>query len=218
MTMHSSELRQAIVMALAPSAAVFVFGVIYGSLAKPELGVAATVLSSLLIFSGSVQFTLVALLTSGAGATALLAGAATLNVRNLVLGAVMRPRLEGSTFDRAARSWFLTDEAVGLAIVSGADASRVLVVSGVMLYLTWQTGTLLGILGASIDGLANLAASVFPVLFIGLAALSCTSRSIAVRAVAAAGIAALASWLWPGSEAVVAVVAAVAVAVPERRR
>ena len=204
-------------MALPPSAAVFVFGVIYGSLAKPELGVAGTISSSLLIFSGSVQFTLVALLGSGAGAAALLAGATTLNVRNLVLGAVMRPRLEGSTLHRAGRAWFLTDEAVGLAIVSGADASRVLVVSGVMLYVTWQAGTLLGVLGASIDELANVAASVFPVLFIGLAALSCTSRSIAVRAAVAAAAAALASWLWPGSEAAAAVVLAVAVAVPERR-
>ena len=147
----------------------------------------------------------------------MVAGAATLNVRNLVLGAVMRPRLEGSRLSRALRSWFLTDEAVGLAILSGADASRVLVVSGLMLYVTWQAGTLLGVLGASIDELANVAASVFPVLFIGLAALSCTSLSVAVRAVVAAIAAGAAAWMWPGSEAVVAVAAAVAVAIPERR-
>ena len=54
----------------------------------------------------------------------MVAGAATLNLRNLVLGAVMRPRLEGSRLSRALRSWFLTDEAVGLAILSGVDASR----------------------------------------------------------------------------------------------
>ena len=205
------------VAAVPPAAAILVFGVIYGSLARPELGAFGTVLSSLLIFSGSVQFTIAALLTAGAGTAAIVAGAMTLNVRNLALGAVMRPRVSSSTLGRAAYSWFLTDEAVGLAVTSEDNSARVLVVSGTLFYVAWQVGTVLGILGASLDQLADVASTVFPVLFIGLAALVSASWSIAGRAVVAAVVAGGSAVLWPGAEAFVAVAAAVVVAIPEGR-
>ena len=204
-------------MALPPAAAVFVFGVVYGALARPHLGVVATILSSLLIFSGSVQFTLLALLTAGAGATALLAGAATLNLRNLILGAVLRPRMESARTRRALLGWFLTDEAAGLALVSDQSTERVLLVSGVFFYISWQLGTALGLTGASLPGLQEPAAAVFPVLFIGLAAMTCPSRSVAVRAIVAATIAGIAARMAPGSQGVVAVLAAILVALPSRR-
>ena len=180
------------------------------------MGATTTILSSLLIFSGSVQFTLIALLTSGAGAPALFAGAATLNLRNLVLGAVVRPRVDRGPLKRGLMAWFLTDEAAGLAIVSGADASSVLIVAGSMFYVAWQLGTVLGVLGATVESLRDAATAVFPVLFIGLAALSCPSWSVAARAVAAAMAAGLSAWLWPGSQGIVAVLAAVLVSIPGR--
>lgn len=203
--------------ALPPASAIFVFGVIYGSLAQDRMGVTATIVSSLIIFSGSVQFTLVALLAAGAGPLALVAGAATLNLRNVVLGAVVRPRVDAPPLKRGLMAWFLTDEATGLAITAGAaNASYVLVVAGSMFYVAWQLGTILGVLGASLDALRDAATAVFPVLFIGLAALACSSWSVAARAVAAAVVAGLAAWLWPGSQGVVAVLAAVLVSIPGR--
>jgi predicted branched-subunit amino acid permease len=202
--------------ALPPASAIFVFGVIYGSLAQDRMGVTATILSSLIIFSGSVQFTLVALLAAGAGPLALVAGAATLNLRNVVLGAVVRPRVDAPPLRRGLMAWFLTDEATGLAITAGVDASYVLVVAGSMFYVAWQLGTILGVLGASLDALRDAATAVFPVLFIGLAALACPSWPVAGRAVAAAVVAGLAAWLWPGSQGVVAVLAAVLVSIPGR--
>jgi predicted branched-subunit amino acid permease len=207
-------MRRTILAALPPAAAIAVFGVVYGSLAKPLMGTTTTILSSLLIFSGSVQFTIVALLTSGAGSAALLAGATTLNLRNLVLGAVLRPRISGGPLRRAMAGWFLTDEAAGLALMSTRDASRVLIVSGSMFYVSWQIGTALGVLGASLETLSETAASVFPVLFVGLAAAVCPSWSVAARACAAAVIAGVAAWLWPGSQGIAAVVAAIAVSIP----
>jgi predicted branched-subunit amino acid permease len=203
-----------IVAAAAPAAAIFVFGVIYGSLARPLMGAGATMLSSLFIFSGSVQFTLAGLLSAEAGVAALVGGAATLNLRNLALGAVMRPRIQRRPIERAGLAWFLTDEAVGLSLASGADAARILLLSGATFYLSWQAGTALGLLGASVEGVRSAAEAVFPVLFIGLAALSCPSRSIAVRAVVAAGVTSASLVLWPGTRGVAAVVAAIAVALP----
>ena len=210
------EIRATIVRALPPAAAIFVFGVIYGSLARPELGVIATILSSLLIFSGAVQFTIVGLLTAGAGPVALLVGATTLNLRNLVLGAMLRTRIHGSSLQRGALAWFLTDEAAGLTVASKGDASRILLLCGSMFYVSWQLGTMLGVAGASLDHLSDAAAAVFPVLFIGLAAAVCPSWSVAGRAVAAAATAALASWLWPGSQGIAAVAVAIAVSLPGR--
>ncbi len=210
--------RGFLVAAAAPAAAIFVFGVIYGSIAQPLMGATATMLSSLLIFSGSVQFTVVGLLSAGAGTAAILGGAATLNLRNVALGAVLRSRIDRPRWQRAGLGWFLTDEAVGLALVPGADAARTLLTSGALFYVTWQLGTGVGLLGASVEAVRSAAEAVFPVLFIGLAALTCTSRSIATRAVVAAAATAGALLLWPGSRGIAAVVAAIAVAIPGRSK
>ena len=210
------EQRGLIAAAIAPAAAIFVFGVIYGSLAQPLLGTGPTLLSSLLIFSGSVQFTLVGLLSAGAGTAALVGGAMTLNLRNLALGAVMRPRVQRSRAKRAGLAWFLTDEVVGLSLASGADAPRTMVVAGAMFYLSWQAGTAIGLLGASAEGVRSAAEAVFPVLFIGLAALSVTSRSVVWRAVVAAGATAAVVSFWPDAAAFMPVIAAFAVAIPGR--
>jgi branched chain amino acid efflux pump len=164
-----------------------------------------------------VQFALAGLLTARAGIAALVGGAITLNLRNLALGAVTRPRVQCSVIRRAGLR-FLTDEAVGLSLASAADAFKTLLMSGAMFYLSWQAGTALGLLGASVGGVGSAAEAVFPVLFIGLAALSCPSRSIALRAVAAADATAATLVLWPGSRGVVAVVAAVAAALPGGRK
>ena len=215
-TMTTGSLRPIIIAALPAAAAIFVFGVIYGSLAHPVVGPTIALVSSALIFSGSVQFTLIALLTAGAGSAALIAGAATLNLRNLVLGAVIRPRVDRTPARRGAIAWFLTDEATGLALTSPHDTSRVLVLSGGLFYVSWLAGTALGLLGASVESLQEAAAAVFPILFVGLAAAVCPSWAVAARAVVAAVAVALASWLWPGSQGIAAVVAAIAVALPGR--
>jgi len=206
--------RSLVAAVAAPAAAIVVFGVIYGSVARPLMGSGATMLSSLLIFSGAVQFTIAALLSSGAGAGALVAGAVTLNLRNLLLGAVLRPRIESGRLRRAGLAWFLVDESAGLALASGTDAAKTLFTAGVAFYGAWQVGTVLGLLGATVEGVRSAAEAVFPVLFIGLAALSCSSRSLAVRALVAAGLTAGAAALWPGSRGLAAVAAAITVALP----
>jgi predicted branched-subunit amino acid permease len=202
--------------AAAPAAAILVFGVIYGSLAQPLMGSGYTMLSSLLIFSGAVQFTIAALLSAGAGVGTLLAASVSLNLRNLVLGAVLRPRIEEGSIERAGLAWFLVDESAGLALASGADAGRTLLTAGSTFYVAWQVGTVLGLLGASVEGVRMAAEAVFPVLFIGLAALACSSRSLALRALVAAGLTAGAAVAWPDGRGVAAVVAAIAVAIPGR--
>ena len=210
--------RQILIAAAPPAAAILVFGTIYGSLARPLIGVGATIASSLFIFSGAVQFTIAALLLAGSGVAAIIAGSLTLNLRNLLLGAVTRPRIQGSALQRALLAWFLTDEATGLALASDEDAGHTLLVSGAAFYVAWQIGTVISLLGASLEGVGDAATAVFPVLFVGLAALSCSSMSVAVRAVIAGAATAAVAAVMPDLSAVAAVVAAVAVAIPGRER
>jgi predicted branched-subunit amino acid permease len=207
---------RSLVAAIPPALAIIVFGVIYGSLALPQLGFGPTLLSSLFIFSGTVQFALAALLTAGAGTGSLVIGALVLNLRNLLLGAVLRPRVEGGSFRRAVLAWFLTDESTGLALTTEGEAGRTLLLTGATFYLSWQAGTILGLAGASFEGVVALARATFPVLFIGLAALACPTRAIALRAVAAAAVTSLIIVAAPDLSAVAAIGAAVIVSLPDR--
>lgn len=206
-------------------AAVAVFGMLYGAAARPLLGVPLTLASSLFIFSGALQFALLGLLTAGAAAPALLLTAATLNLRHLVLGAVLRSRIGGSRRRRALLGFFLVDETFGFAIAASdaaerdgrpavPAAERTLLASGIACHLAWQAGTLIGVLGAGLPGIERAAGAVFPVLFIGLAALACRTRSHVVRAVAAAALTLAWALALPDLRALAPVVGGVLVALP----
>jgi predicted branched-subunit amino acid permease len=222
------RVRSVLATSLPVAAAIAVFGTLYGAGARPLLGVPLTIASSLFIFSGSLQFALVALLSAGAAAPALLLTAGTLNLRHLVLGAVLRPRIGGSRLRRAALAFFLVDETFGFAVAAGdsaeregraaaAAAERTLLVSGVVCYLAWQVGTLIGVLGAGLPGVEGVAGAIFPVLFIGLASLACRTRTDAVRALAAAALTAGVTFALPDLRALAPVVAGVLVALPGRK-
>jgi hypothetical protein len=95
-------------------------------------------------------------------------------------------------------------------------AARTLWVSGLACYLAWQTGTLIGLLGAGagLAGVEALASAVFPVLFIGLATLTATARSHAARALGAAALTAGWAFALPDLRALAPVVTSVVVALP----
>ena len=169
------------------------------------------------------------MLAAGATPLALLSLAGTLNLRHLVLGAVLRPRIGGSRWRRAALAFFLVDETFGFAVAAadaaerdGRDpapaAERTLLFSGVLCYLAWLVGTLVGVLGAGLVAIERGAAAIFPVLFIGLASLTAARASHALRAVAAAALTAGLAVAVPELRALAPVVAGVLVALPPDRR
>lgn len=210
------------------AAAIAVFGVLYGAAARPLIGPELTLLSSLIIFSGATQFTVIGLLAAGAAAPAVLATAAILNFRHLMMGAVLRSSLGPSRLKRALLAWFLLDESFGFTMLAAERvapgperievAERTLLVTGLCCYAAWLVGTGLGILGAGLPGLEGVAAAVFPVLFIALAALTARTRSVAIRAVAAAAITAVICVTLPDWRALAPVVAGLAVAIPNDPR
>jgi predicted branched-subunit amino acid permease len=203
------------------AAAIAVFGIVFGAASSAEVGAAPTLVMSLLVFSGVVQFALVAMLDAGtgpgAGLGAILLTLVALNLRNLVLGAALRPRIDASRLRRALIAWFLVDESFGLSMASRLGAASVLVVSGALCYLAWQGGTWLGVAGAQVVALEPFATAVFPVLFVGLAAITARGRDGAIRAVAAGLIVLVAAVAVPAVRPFVPLVAAVMVAMPGSR-
>lgn len=200
------------------AAAIAVFGMIYGASAAPELGAAMTLAASLLVFSGTLQFATLGLVAAGAGPVAIVLTALALNARHLVLGALLRPFLSGGVAARVGLAWFLVDETFGLAYASRKRATLTLLVSGVACYAAWQVGTALGLLGARITALEAVAVAVFPVLFIGLAAVTSTRVGLALRAAVAALVVLATSIALPDLRTFAPLVAAVIVALPGERR
>ncbi len=214
-------------LTLPAAAAIAVFGTLYGAGARAVMGVPLTLASSLLIYSGALQFALVALLGAGAATLPLLLTACVLNLRHLVLGAALRPRFESGSLRRALLAFFLVDETFGFAIAAGnaaegravgAATERTLLFSGVTCYVAWLVGTLIGVLGGGLAVIENLAGAIFPVLFIGLASLAVTRRSHVVRAVAAAVLTAAVAFAVPDLRMIAPVVAGVVAALPGGQR
>lgn len=198
--------------ALPVAAAIGVFGVVYGAVADPVLGGKLTVASSVAMFSGAAQFTMVALLASGATAGAVVVAVLPLALRHIPLGALVQHRLAPSRVRRAVVSLFLTDETVGLALTQRAPAARTMAITGGLAYVAWVAGTAAGVAGASIGGGEEAAGALFPVLFIGLAAVTASTWRDAVRAVGAGAGAAVLLIAAPAAGVLGALAAAIAVA------
>lgn len=200
---------------LSIAGAIGVFGVVFGAAARPILGVPLTLATSVFVFSGAAQFAMVGLLAAGASASAVLWAVAILDLRHLALGALLRPRLDDrSATRRAGLAWFLIDETVGLALVSPRSPGRTLLRAGAVSYGAWIAGTAVGIVGTILPGLEGLATAVFPVLFIGLAALTASGRRGGIRALIAAGTVVALLALWPGLGGLAPLAAAILVALP----
>lgn len=210
--------RGGLLLASAPlAAAIGVFGMIFGAAASLQMDAALAVGMSLLVFSGTLQFATTGLIASGAGVAAIVVTALALNARHVVLGAVLRPRLRGSPLRRAVLAWFMLDESFGLALAAGTRTSFVLLVSGAIFFAAWVAGTVLGVLGARLVAVEGLAAALFPVLFVGLAAITVRGRDGVVRVVIAAALVLGLSLLVPDLHAFLPILAALLVALPGAR-
>jgi predicted branched-subunit amino acid permease len=219
MTISHAPARTGLVAASLPiAAAIGVFGAIYGAAARPLLGPWLAVVASVVIFSGAAQFTMIALLAAGAAPAGVLVGVATLALRHLPLGAVLRPRMVATRPRRALVSWFLIDETTGLALTRNEPVERTLTTAGGLAYLMWVLGTVTGVAGASFATVEPLADALFPVLFVGLAALTAATGSDAVRGVLAGAAAVALLLVWPGAGALGAIAVAIAVSALVRTR
>ncbi len=182
--------RDALPLAIADG----LFGVSFGVLATSGhgLGGVAAIVMSATTFAGSAQFAAASVLATGGQPIAAMAAALLLNARYLPIGISIARALRGSLPGRFLRAQLVVDESWAIASLGSGhfDADR-LVGAGVMIWLAWVGGTIIGVLGG--DSLGDPAAlgldAAFPALFLALLAGQLRSRSAITAALLGGGIA-----------------------------
>src|ERR687890_832664 len=114
---HGSGVYLAGARAALPFAlATFVLGISFGVLARSlGWGIVAPIVFSVIAFSGSAQFAVVAVLGAGGGALAAIVAAVLLNSRFLPMGVAVAPFLKGGPLRRALEGQAVVDASWALA-------------------------------------------------------------------------------------------------------
>ena len=137
------------------SAAVGVIGFVFGvGAVAAGASVAQTVVMSLLVFTGASQFSAVSVVASGGSTGAALGGAMILAARNTVYGLAMSRFIGGSLPKRLAAAQITIDETTAMALAQerAEDKRYAFWATGIVLYLVWNTG---GLIGALVGGSMN---------------------------------------------------------------
>jgi len=208
------ELRAGAVTAIPLAVAVGLFGVSFGVLSATTggLGALPAIVMSATTFAGSAQFAAASVLASGGQPVAAVAAALLLNARYLPIGVSVARFLSGGPVLRFLKAQLVVDESWAIAARGGGgfDAGR-LIGAGIVLWLAWVGGTVVGVIGGDAlgDPMALGLDAAFPALFLALLVPQLRSRS-AVAAAALGGLIALA--LTPLAPPGVPIIAAAAAA------
>ncbi|MGE4297415.1 MAG: AzlC family ABC transporter permease [Desulfovibrionaceae bacterium] len=132
-------------------------GFAYGVLAqKNGLGVANTLLMSLLVYAGSAQLIAVGLFGAGVGALSVIATTFVVNIRHLLMSAALAPHLRGWSRPRMALFGYeITDETFAVhatRFARGDTAPGVSLGINAVCHTAWVASTALGIAFAGLVG------------------------------------------------------------------
>ncbi len=180
--------------ALPLAVAVGLFGVSFGvrSASSGGMGLLPALVMSITTFAGSAQFAVVSVLGSGGAPAAAIAAARLLTARYLPIGISVARFLPGPLPIRFLKSQLVVDESWAIAARGDGrfDAGR-LIGAGVVLWLAWVGGTLVGAVGGEALGdPATLGLdAAFPARFLALLATQLRSRHAVLSAVLGAAIA-----------------------------
>jgi 4-azaleucine resistance transporter AzlC len=195
---------------IAPIAvAAFAFGVSFGVLARAS-GIASVeaIVMSATTFAGSAQFAVASILGAAGGIVSAIVAATLLNARYAPISVSMAPIFVGSPLRRLLESQLIVDESWAMSRrADGRYDRRLLVGAGLVLYVCWVGGTVVGaIAGDALGDPASLGLdAAFPALFLAILVTQVHSR----RALAAAVLGgAIALALLPVAPAGVPIVAA----------
>ncbi|MGH2418543.1 MAG: AzlC family ABC transporter permease [Candidatus Limnocylindria bacterium] len=188
------ELRSGAVTAIPLGIAVGLFGVSFGvlSVSTGGLGALPAIAMSAVTFAGSAQFAAASVISGGGQPIAAIAAALLLNARYLPIGVSVARFLFGGPLRRFAQSQLVVDESWAIA-ASGEgrfDAHR-LIGAGIVLWLAWVAGTVIGVIGGEALGdPASLGLdAAFPALFLALLVQQLASRQAVLVALLGAAIA-----------------------------
>jgi len=167
------ELRRGAITALPLAVAVGLFGVSFGVLSVTTGGMGAlpAIVMSATAFAGSAQFAAASILAGGGQPIAAVAAALLLNARYLPIGISVAGVLGGGPLRRFLKAQLVVDESWAIAARgSGEFVAGRLLGAGVVLWLSWVGGTIIGVFGG--EALGDPAAlgldAAFPALFLAL--------------------------------------------------
>lgn len=153
---------------------------------------------SFIIFAGSAQFAVVALVAVGAPILVIVITGAVLNLRHVLYSASLAPTLRDLPRRwRLLLAYLLTDEMFGvvvgrLASLSPAERRSYALGSGATLWTFWQAGTALGVLASAQIPAAWSLDFAAPLTFIALLVPLIRDRASALATAVTAGVAILA--------------------------
>jgi 4-azaleucine resistance transporter AzlC len=197
--------RDALPFAAAGFMVAISFGISARAAGMPGL---AAIAMSVFVYAGSAQFAAVAILGQGGSVIAAVLAAMLMNARYLAMGLAIGPSLKGGRVRRALEGQTVVDASWALANQGEGRFSRhVLFGSSAAQYVTWVTGTVVGVIAGSIlpDPEALGIDVVFPAFFLallvgelrdlqtGFAAVAGMAIAIVLGLVAPAGIGILAA-------------------------
>jgi 4-azaleucine resistance transporter AzlC len=215
------ELRRGAVTAVPLGIAVGLFGVSFGVLSASTggLGALPAVAMSATAFAGSAQFAAASVLSAGGGPVAAIVAALLLNARYLPIGVSVAPFLRGGPLRRFLTAQLVVDESWAIAARGDGDFDPDrLVGAGVVLWLCWVGGTIVGVVGG--ERLGDPAAlgldAAFPALFLALLTQQLSSRPAIAAAVLGAAIALVLVPLAPAGVPIIAAAAASLIGLVQR--
>jgi 4-azaleucine resistance transporter AzlC len=209
--------------ALALAAAVTVVGMSFGALAAAAgIPWTLTVAMSLLVFAGGSQFLAVAIVAGGGAPVAAVAAGLLLNLRHLPFGLAIGGIVGQSALSRALGAHVLIDESTAFARARGTGprATAAYRLVGALLFVGWNIGTVVGILGGSAvpDPNAFGVDAAFPAALLALLLPSLRAADATRVGIGAAVIALAATpFLPPGLPVLVALLALVVAGRPDTR-
>ncbi|BAL87549.1 hypothetical protein AMIS_23290 [Actinoplanes missouriensis 431] len=139
------------------AAAGFVLAITFGATAHDQgWSPLAAIVASVLIFSGSAQFALLAALAGGGGIGPAIGAALLINGRFLPMGLAVGPSLSGGRFRRALQGQAVVDGSwVAAHLGGGRFDRRRLFGATIVQWPAWVAGTVLGVLAAPSPGLVE---------------------------------------------------------------
>ena len=215
------ELRRGAITALPLAVAVGLFGVSFGVLSATTGGMGAlpAVVMSATTFAGSAQFAAASILAGGGQPIAAVAAALLLNARYLPIGISVASVLGGGPLRRFLKAQLVIDESWAIAARGGGEfvAGR-LIGAGIVMWLAWVGGTVVGVIGGEALGDPSALGldAAFPALFLALLASQLADRGAVSAALLGAGIAVALTPFTPPGVPIIAASAAALIGLLER--
>jgi 4-azaleucine resistance transporter AzlC len=208
--------------ALAVAATVWFFGASFGLVARAAgMGALAPLVMSATTFAGSAQFAVSSILGAGSGAAAAIAAAVLLNARYAPISISVASLFHGPLPRRLVESQLIVDESWALSSRgAGRFDRRLLIGAGLLLYVSWVSGTAVGVFaGRALGDPKDLGLDgAFPALFLALLVPQLQGRRAVAAATTSAVIALLLIPFTPPGVPIVAASAACLLGLRRRTR